>query len=271
MPTNLISLAMQYLTPDMIGRIASAFGIDRSVTEKFATAAVPALLGGFAKVAATPEGARKLYDAVSTQPPGMLDSIVGAIGGSGQKTLEENGLNMMSSLFGGSMTQTLASTIARFAGVSPGTSSSMLGLLAPLVTGLLAKQTAAGDLDATGLSQLLSSQKANILAALPSGFGELLRGTGLLGDIADQPAKTAAAASASMPPMPPMQPPPASRGTATSSQMNWAYWVIPLAVVLAAGWWMLGQRTRPPTSGAGPNARARMCRPKRRHPFQLTT
>ncbi|WP_378948411.1 DUF937 domain-containing protein [Mesorhizobium sp. ANAO-SY3R2] len=243
MPTNLISLAMQYLTPDLISRIASGFGIDRGVAEKFAAAAVPALLGGFAKVAATPEGARKLYDTVTKQPPGMLDSIAGAIGGSSQKTLEENGLNIVSSLFGGSMTQTLASTISRFAGVSPGASSSMLGLLAPLVTGMLAKQATAGNLDATGLSQLLGSQKANIQAALPSGFGELLRGSGLLGDIAGQPAKAATAATASMPPMQ------TSRGTtATSSQMNWAYWAIPLAVVLAAGWWMLGHRTRPPTT-----------------------
>lgn len=240
MPTNLISLAMQSLTPDLISRIASVFGIDRGVTEKFAAAAVPALLGGFAKVAATPEGARKLYDTVSRQPPGMLDTVASAIGGSSQKTLEENGLNMISSLFGGSMTQTLASTVARFAGVSPGSSSSLLGLLAPLVTGVLAKQTSAGNLDASGLSQLLNSQKANIAAALPSGFGELLRGSGLLGDIV-QPTKTAAATAS----MPPMQ---SSRGTTatSSSQMNWAYWAIPLAVVLAAGWWMLGHRTRPP-------------------------
>ena len=30
MATNLVSLVMQFLTPDMIGRIASALGLDRN-------------------------------------------------------------------------------------------------------------------------------------------------------------------------------------------------------------------------------------------------
>jgi hypothetical protein len=45
---NIVSLAMQYLTPDVINRIASALGIDKSAIGKAATAAVPGLLGMFA-------------------------------------------------------------------------------------------------------------------------------------------------------------------------------------------------------------------------------
>ena len=38
---NLVALAQQYLTPDVIARISSAFGADKSVIGKAATAAVP--------------------------------------------------------------------------------------------------------------------------------------------------------------------------------------------------------------------------------------
>lgn len=246
MATNLISLIMQSLTPDMVSKIASVFNLDGNATQKAVTAAVPALLGGFTKVAATPDGARKLYDAVSQQPPGIMETLAGALGGTGQRTLEENGLNMISSLFGGSATQTLAGTISRFAGVDPGVSSSLLGLVAPMVTGALAKQTTAGNLDASGLAQMLNSQKANIQAALPAGLGDLLKGSGLLGDIAGVAGQTTRAASsaAQTATIAAQQ---AARGTAsTASSMNWAYWALPAVVILAAGWWMFGNRATSP-------------------------
>ena len=45
MAINLVSLVMQFLTPDMIGRIASALGLDRNNTQTAIGAAVPGLLG----------------------------------------------------------------------------------------------------------------------------------------------------------------------------------------------------------------------------------
>jgi hypothetical protein len=41
---NLVSLVMQFLTPDMIGRIATALGLDRNVAQTAIGALVPALL-----------------------------------------------------------------------------------------------------------------------------------------------------------------------------------------------------------------------------------
>jgi hypothetical protein len=43
MATNLVSLVMKFLTPDMIGRIASALGLDRNDTSTAVGAGVPAL------------------------------------------------------------------------------------------------------------------------------------------------------------------------------------------------------------------------------------
>ena len=44
MATNLVSYVMQFLTPDMVSRIAAALGLNRSDAQSGMNAAVPALL-----------------------------------------------------------------------------------------------------------------------------------------------------------------------------------------------------------------------------------
>jgi Bacterial protein of unknown function (DUF937) len=59
MATNLVSLVMQSLTPDMVGRIATALGFDRNKIESAISSAVPELLAAFNGVATQPGGAQK--------------------------------------------------------------------------------------------------------------------------------------------------------------------------------------------------------------------
>ena len=68
MATNLVSLIMQFLTPDMIGRIASALGLDRTNTQTAIGAAVPGLLAGLCGVATQPGGAQSLSKPQGSKP-----------------------------------------------------------------------------------------------------------------------------------------------------------------------------------------------------------
>jgi len=233
---NIVSLVTQLLTPDMIAKIASALGVDSSLIGKAVGAAVPGILGGLTGVASTQDGSRKLFDAVTQQHPGVLDSLAGMIGGAGQKALVDNGSSMLSSLLGGSATSALAGAVGKYAGLGGTASSSLLGLLAPVVIGALGKQKAASGLDASGLAQLLTSQKSNIAGALPSGFADLLGGTGLLNSLgsgvtsAAQSAKTAAQSSAYKV---------EQTAKEASGLPSWAMWAIPLAILAALAWWFL--------------------------------
>ena len=74
MATNLVSLVMEFLTPDMIGRIASALGLDRNLVQSAINAVVPSLLAGFSNTAAQPGGAQKLVDAAAQQT-GTLENF----------------------------------------------------------------------------------------------------------------------------------------------------------------------------------------------------
>src|SRR3974377_648768 len=105
---NLVSLAQQYLTPDVIAKISSALGADKSAIGKAATAAVPSLLGMFANAASTRDGAHKLSSTLGQTSAGFLYSLASTSGGPGQQSLVNSGIGALSSLLGSSAAPALA-------------------------------------------------------------------------------------------------------------------------------------------------------------------
>ena len=279
MAVNLIGVIMQYLTPNRIGRIAAAFNLDSKSAQSVAEVSIPSLLAGLASVASQPGGAQKVVDAVR-QHAGTLDSRSRAIGGStNQAVLADKGTQWLSSLFGDQNQATLAGAVAKFCGVSQAASEALLGLFFPVVLGTISKQLGASSINASSLTRLLASQKDNI-AALPSGFADLLRGTGLLNALSGAAGAVSAAANqASMA---------ASTATdggsraatvvtdqasradttatragsdagaganslAASGSFNWLYWIIPALILVALIAWFFasnrpGQIVQPPVT-----------------------
>ncbi|MGA9546693.1 MAG: DUF937 domain-containing protein [Rhodomicrobium sp.] len=225
MSVNLVSLVSEFLTPDLIGRIVTALGIDRSIVGRAAIALGPAILGSLSHAASTPEGARKLANTVSQQSPSILDTLGSMIGGAGQQTLVKDGVNTLGSLLGGSGVSALTGAVGRLTGISQGAGSSLIGILTPAVLGLLGKQQAAQGLDASGLARLLAAQKDNITAALPAGFGDMLRASGAPGF---------AAVGAQAP-----EPRRASPADGASQSSTWS-WVLGAVAAAALAWWFFG-------------------------------
>ncbi len=182
MATNLVSSVLQMLPPEVIGRLASALGLDRTMAQKAIGAAVPAILASLAGLVSKSGGAHQLSDMLAQQKPGGLDSVLGALGGSSQavRSSSEQGFDMLSAAMGGGGLNALTSALGDYAGLGTGKSESLLGLLAPFVMGGLAKQQAKSSLDAGGLASLLKSQGDQITAALPQGFADQLRDSGFL-------------------------------------------------------------------------------------------
>jgi hypothetical protein len=124
----------------------------------------------------------------------------------------------------------------------------MLGMLGPVVLGTLGQQQRSMGLDASGLVSLLTSQKDQFAAAMPSGLASQLSAAGLIdgatggvrsaaaaasaagGRIAEASERTAyqagQAASA------------AARSTATS---QWPYWLVAAVVLGGLAWFALGR------------------------------
>ena len=235
MSSNLVSLITQFLTPDMIGRIATALGLDRNKVQTAIGALIPGLLAAFSNVATQPGGAQKLADAANQQA-GTLANFANMIGGGGQAAFLEKGSQLLSSLIGGQDKNALLGAITKFAGINQGASSSLLGALTPIVIGTIAKHQGEGHaIDANGVANLLVSQKDNIAAALPPGFGNLLSGSGLMRSVGGAARTTeavgneAARAAGSTARVVGQS----GRQAATAAASNWLYWLIPLAAVAA--------------------------------------
>jgi hypothetical protein len=238
---------MQFLTPDTIGRIASALGLNRNDAESAIGAAVPGLLAAFSGVAGQSGGAQKLAEAAKQQVS-ALDNFAGIIAAGTQSSFIEKGSQMLSSLLGGADQKALAGALGNYAGLGQSKSGSLLGMLAPLVMGTIAKQQGPRSLDAAGIAGLLSSQKDSIAAALPAGFANLLGGTGLLDSLGGvaraataagtETARAATSAARAM-----GDAGYRAAGAATSSSFNWLYWLIPLVAIAAVLFYLLAKPT----------------------------
>ncbi len=225
MSTNLVSNITQVLSSNSVSRVASSLGLDGAQVEKALQAGTPALLAALTSLVSKPAGAAALNGAVEQQQPGVLTSLASMIGGSGQKDLIDTGANTLTSLLGGTTMSALTNAVGQYAGVGEGGSKSLMGLLGPVVMGVLGQQQRTSGLDATGLANLLASQKDNIARALPAGFANYLSGTGILDRITGPTARPE-----------PAYPRSPSTSTTTPS------WLLPALGILAIGalaWYLL--------------------------------
>jgi hypothetical protein len=182
MATNLVSLTMEFLTPDMVERIATALSLDRNKVQSAISGTVPALLAAFSDTAMQPDGAQKLADA-AVQQARVLGSFSSVLAAGGQSSLFENGSQMLASSVSNQNQNAITVAISEFTGLEEGASGSVLGILAPIVMGTIAWHQGKARLNANDIANFLASQKDNIIAALPFGFGKLLSGTNLLNSL----------------------------------------------------------------------------------------
>ena len=250
MPINLPALVVRFLTPDVIGRIASALGIDRNMAQTAINAVVPSLLAGFGGVAAQPGGPQRLADAAAEQR-GTLGNFVGSLGTADQSSLIESGSSMLSSLLGASNRNALVGAISRFSGLGQHAATPLLGMMAPVVMDTIAQQQgSARTLDPDKIANLLAGQKDNIAAAMPPALRGMLSGTGLLDSLGGAARGAGAmggdAARASSY---------AARDVANTGQRvgrsasnNWLYWLLPAAALAALLIYIVAKPTEPVVS-----------------------
>lgn len=176
MSTNLIEMAQAYLTPDVVSKLSSFVGENPANVQNASAAAIPAVLAGLLhKATSTPTGASGLMSMLTSGKfdAGSLTNISSLLSGSGTDTLLKSGSGVISSLFGDTSSG-VANVISRFSGVSATGASSILSAVAPLVMGILGGHVAKQGLGASGLKDLLLSNKEQIAKAAPPGLATAL-------------------------------------------------------------------------------------------------
>ncbi len=176
MALNLIDLTKDYLTPDVLSKVAGLAGEPLAATQKAMDATVPSLAGIACNQASTPGGASKILGLVSSSGlgPGVLKNFSGALsGGSATDGLLKTGANLLHGLLGDRVGD-VAGVIADTSGVHPSSANKILAMLAPLFFGLLGKQVSSGGMSAANLPSLLASHRDSILQSAPAGLGPAL-------------------------------------------------------------------------------------------------
>jgi phage-related protein len=184
MSFNLVDLVKGQISGQVLGQISNAVGENADATKSVIDSAVPALLGGLMNKASSDEGASALFDTIKNQDDSILDNLSGVIASKNKDSLVEGGSNMLGSLFGGDAAAGLMGAVSGVSGASQGSTSKILGMVAPLAMSTVKRyMSGGGEMDKAGLASMLMDQKDNIAGAMPSGLADQLGSSGLLSNV----------------------------------------------------------------------------------------
>ncbi len=233
MTTNLINLVRQWIPDEAIGKIGGLLGESGASTQKAVEAGIPTLLAGLLHTASTPSGAGRLANMVGGEEGAkagdILSNIGGILGGQTDELLKF-GQKIVSNLFGSNLSSVL-DVLSKYSGMKLSSISSLMGMLAPLVLGVLRQQTASQGFSPSSLINLLTSQKDAIARQAPAGLaGALglnsLTNLGVESEAIRHPAVRAAEYGSD-----------AVRRTAEAAEQrtSWLKWALPLGLLVLLG------------------------------------
>ncbi|MFC4818998.1 DUF937 domain-containing protein [Dokdonella ginsengisoli] len=198
--SNLTNQVLERLDPSSIQAIAAQLGVDPAQAQAAIQQAVPLVVGGLARNAATDEGASAVHSA-ATAHSGMdigsiLGSVLGGAGGSGAGSILGDMLgggggaasggtalpggldagSILGSIFGGRQDQATQG-LGQASGIGTQNAGQLLAILAPIVMSVLGSMSQRQGLNPGGLGGALAQENQRINQ---SGNG------GLLGAVLDQ-------------------------------------------------------------------------------------
>ena len=176
MALNLIDLAKDYLTTDVLLKMSFLADESPAATQKAVGAIVPSLAGIACNQASGPGGASRSLGLLNSSglDSNVLDNFSGALnGGSATEGLLKIGSNLLNALLGDKV-GAVANVIASFSGIKVSSATKLLGLAAPLLFGLLGKHVDAGGVSAASLPTLLASHRDTIQQFAPAGLAGVL-------------------------------------------------------------------------------------------------
>jgi hypothetical protein len=162
-----------------LDQISQTAGLDPTTTSSVIQTALPAILGGLANNAATPDGAESLNNALEQHHDGsLLDNLGGLssmiFGGdtTAPPTPQADAGGILGHVFGSSQGQ-VAQQVSNQTGVSTGQVAQVLMMLAPIVMSYLGRQKQEQGVDAGGLGGLLGGLLGGQSSAAAGGIGGL--------------------------------------------------------------------------------------------------
>ncbi|TCI92737.1 DUF937 domain-containing protein [Tenacibaculum sp. M341] len=139
----------------IISGVAGSTGQDSSKTGSVLTMALPVLMKAMQRNASTPEGAEGLMGALNKHDGGILDNLGGLFGGGVDQSVVNDGSKILGHVLG-SKQQGVQQVIGQKAGMDAGAVGDILKTAAPILMGMLGKQSRQnGVSNSNGIGDLL--------------------------------------------------------------------------------------------------------------------
>lgn len=187
--SNLLDTLKSYITPELIAQASASLGEEETGILKAIVGWAPSILAGFLGKTNDHDAMNGIYNSISDFNPAVLDHLGSMLDGG--NLAHNDPKDAFGHLLGnvlGAKIPAISNIISAFAGIKSDSTTALLGMVGPLVMGILNKEIKTGDLNVTGFTNLLLGQKGNILGAMPGGLAGLL-GIGKIGtDDDDTPA-----------------------------------------------------------------------------------
>ena len=168
---DILGMLTEQLGGGALGQISRQLGTDEKTAGNATAAGVSALIGALSKNAGKADGATALDSALSKDHDGsVLDNLTGFLDNPDTGT----GQGILNHVLGGRQRQ-VQSGLSQATGLDADGAGKLLSMLAPVVMGALGKAKQQGNLDASGVSNLLGEQREQITRREPEAMGMLDR------------------------------------------------------------------------------------------------
>lgn len=165
------------ITPDLISKASSFLGEKDSNVTSAVTSMIPTLLGSLLKKGDSPEVQSVLKDA-SAQNTSIQSQLGNLFSGKSDAATQNIGNNFLTSLLGNKVSD-FTSEISKSSGISQGSSSKLLSMIAPLIASFLGSKMSSGNGGGFNLSSILgmlNSEKGGLASMIPAGLSALFGG-----------------------------------------------------------------------------------------------
>ncbi len=154
----LLELLNSPMGKTIINGVSQSTGKSEDQTGQVLSMALPVLMGAMKKNVQTTEGANGLMNAISSKHDGsILDNLSGLFQGGVDEHVVQDGAGILGHLLGDKQ-PAVENTLSAKSGMDAGSISQILKVAAPILMGVIGKQTKQSNVnDSTGMNALLGS------------------------------------------------------------------------------------------------------------------
>jgi hypothetical protein len=171
--SGLLDLLNSPMGKQIISGVSGSTGQSESDTGNLLSMAMPVLMGAMKKNVQTPDGAAGLMSALSGKHDGgILDNLGGLFQGGVDDSVQKDGEGILGHLLGGNRPN-VENALSQKSGMDAGSVAQILKVAAPILMGVLGKQTKqAGVSDAGGMLGGQPKENQSLISSLLDADGD---------------------------------------------------------------------------------------------------